>query len=373
MKKKIYFIVSSVIQIFISIYLIINANEVFKNTMDSLQEAFLAFPSEMQERINNIMNSSGVYYVIVPAAIAIIVNIIILIIASTNKIKENNGLLIFLIIMCFMTSNSSISTLLAIANIIILFAVKDSVKEDNNEIEKKGENKKKDYKEIVVNSKEKKYSKKEIIFAAIIFIAYFSQVLLDFVVPEMNKLVAGFISISFYVIMFLLAFFLFGDKIIGDFKNLTKNFGLYVKYDLPKVGLMFVSMAGANILRMIITNNVSSVNQDAVESLPKLIMFILAVLWAPVVEEVVFRGTIRRFIKNNILFIIISAVLFGSMHAINEANIINIIFTTLPYAAIGGWLAYIYYKTDNIANNIMIHAIWNFFMVILSFLVGMII
>ena len=61
------------------------------------------------------------------------------------------------------------------------------------------------------------------------------------------------------------------------------------------------------------------------------------------------------------------------MHATGEGSLIEIIFTTLPYATLGGWLAYIYSKTDNLANNIMIHAIWNLFAVIISFFVSTII
>ena len=136
---------------------------------------------------------------------------------------------------------------------------------------------------------------------------------------------------------------------------------------------MILSFLVVNLICILVTNNATSVNQEAVESLPKIIMFILAVLWAPIVEETVFRGTIRRYINNNIVFILLSAFVFGFMHATGEGSILEILFTTLPYATLGGWLAYIYSKTDNLANNIMIHAIWNLFAVILSFFVSTII
>lgn len=362
MKKKIYFIISAIVQIFASINLIANSNEILEKTMATVKDVYSAFPAEFQDRVISMMNNSGIYYVMAPAIICIIVNAIILILAFANKIVKKRGLLIFLSVLCIIFSSSTVATILAITNFIILLSIK---KEDKQNII--------DEKKKIPEVKQKNYSKKELISAAIIFLVYFSQFIWSDYIPDNNKIMSILVVISFYAIMFMLVFILFGDKLISDFKKLIKNFNAYIEYDLPKYGLMIVSFILVNFICILVTKNGTSVNQETVESLPKLIMFILAVLWAPIVEETVFRGTIRRYINNKIVFVLLSAFIFGFMHATGEGSLLKIIFTTLPYATLGGWLAYIYSKTDNLANNIMIHGIWNLFAVIMSFLISTII
>ena len=359
MTKKIYFIISAILQMLASANLIASSNEIFERTLNSINEVYSSFSLEFQERITSMMNSLGIYFIIVPAIICIIVNAIILIIAFANKIVKRKGLLIFLSIICIILSSSTVAMLLAIVNFVILLSIKGQ-KETKEKTK-------------LPEVKTKKCSKKELIGAAIIFFVYFSQFIWGDYLPINDKLISALISICFYVIIFILVFSLFGDKLINDFKKLIKNFNVYIEYDLPKYGLMILSFLVINLICILITNNATSVNQEAVESLPKLVMFILAVLWAPIVEETVFRGVIRRFIDTKWVFIILSAFIFGFMHATGEGSLFEIIFTTIPYATLGGWLAYIYYKTDNLANNIMIHAIWNLFAVIISFFVSTII
>ena len=344
-----------------SVNLIANSNEIFEKTLNTVKEVYSSFPIEFQERVINMMNNSGIYYVMAPAIICIIINAIILILAFAGKIVKKRSILILLSVLCILLSSSTIAMLLAIANLVILLTIK------KEEVESFKEEKKK-----LPEVKEKKYNKKDLINAAIIFLVYFSQFVWKECIPESNKLISIFVVICFYVIMFILVFVLFGDKIIDDFKNLVKNFGAYMEYDLPKYGLMIVSFLIVNLTCILITKNATSVNQEAVEALPKLGLIVLGVIWAPVVEETVFRGTIKRFITHKILFIILSAFVFGFLHATGEESIFEIIITTLPYATLGGWLAYIYYETDNLANNMMIHGIWNLFAVIISLFVGMI-
>lgn len=342
--------------------LIASSNEIYEKTINTVKEVYSSFPAEFQDRITSMMNSWGIYFIIMPAIICIIVNAIILILAFANKIVKKRSLLIFLSIICIILSSSTVAMLLAIVNFIILLSIKKQEREAIIE-------EKKELPEV----KNKKCNKKDLIGSAVIFFIYFSQFIWGDYIPKNNKFLSVFIIVFFYVIMFFLVFFIFKDKLISDFKNFIKNFNIYIEYDLPKYGLMILSFLVVNFLCILVTKNATSVNQQAVESLPKMVLFVLAVLWAPIVEETIFRGVIRRFIDTKIVFIIISAFVFGFMHATGEGTILKILFTTLPYAILGGWLAHIYYKTDNLANNIMIHAIWNLFAVILSFFISIII
>ncbi len=67
--------------------------------------------------------------------------------------------------------------------------------------------------------------------------------------------------------------------------------------------------------------------------------FIITVFLAPLVEEIVFRYSFSSFIKNRVVFVIVSSLLFGIMHGIGVV--------TLLYAFLGMMFAIIYIKTDN--------------------------
>lgn len=95
------------------------------------------------------------------------------------------------------------------------------------------------------------------------------------------------------------------------------------------------------------------------ESMPQWFVIPAAVLWAPIVEELIFRGSLRRFIKNEKLFMVISAVIFGLMHTMVEATLINVFVMAIPYMILGSFFAYVYVKTDNICNSILAHAFQN--------------
>ena len=96
----------------------------------------------------------------------------------------------------------------------------------------------------------------------------------------------------------------------------------------------------------------------------------LAVIYAPIVEESLFRGCLRRFFKNDKVFIIISAISFGLLHTIfSEPNLYNAIVMGIPYMAIGGFLAYLYTKTNNMCTNMAFHAFHNAIVMIFVILI----
>lgn len=361
MKKKIYFIVSSIIQLLTAILIIFDSKEIYDATISSTMETYSIFPIEFQERVINMMNSIGVYFIVVPAIISIITNLIFLVVVFTDKIIKRRSLLIFLSVIGILLSVSIIPMLLSIINFVLLLSIKKDV------VKLKLEEKK------IPEVKEKKFNKKEIVCSILIFLFYFSQFVWSDFIPKDNKTISLIISLAFYIIIFVLIFVLFYDKIIDDFKKFIKNFSAFLEFDLPKYGFMILSFLVANLICIFVTRNGTSVNQTAVEALPKLLLFFLAVIWAPVVEEIIFRFCIRNFVQSKWVFILLSAFVFGFLHATGEGSLFEILFTTLPYATLGGWLAYIYYKTDNIVNNIMIHCIWNLFAVIVSLLVSFII
>ena len=92
-------------------------------------------------------------------------------------------------------------------------------------------------------------------------------------------------------------------------------------------------------------------NQDAITdaiNYYKPLMITSIVLFAPVVEEMVFRYSISTLIKNKIAFIVTSSVIFGILHGIGIATIL--------YALMWVILAICYKKTDqNIVSSTIVH------------------
>jgi membrane protease YdiL (CAAX protease family) len=92
----------------------------------------------------------------------------------------------------------------------------------------------------------------------------------------------------------------------------------------------------------------------------------MAVALAPIVEELIFRGCLYRFLKSQTTILpaqIISGILFSLIHA-------NI-FSFLPLVLVGVLLARVYEKTGSILVSIWFHAFFNGYTLLMLFLVNL--
>jgi len=357
MKKRIYFIISSILQIITSIYSIFNADKLTKLMLESLN----GYPDEMIERMETLFNNSGNTYIIGIALLCILLNIIILIINIRNKhILRKKGALLTCSTISFFSSTNSIIELLSLLNIIILLLSKREKKEDYPIREKK---------ELPVLDRIDN-SKKDIILAIILLLVYFSQFIWSLFIPEnitLSKIVT--INVIFDIIMLILVLIIFYPKFKRDFISFKNNHKAYFSFVLPKLGIMYLIYFGVSFVSVSLAQSSTSINQETLESLPLLYTIPAAILWAPIVEEILFRGCIRRFIKNNTIYIIVSALIFGLLHTINETSLLNMLALTIPYATLGGFYAYLYSKTDNILNNILCHSFHNTVAILITILI----
>ncbi len=159
---------------------------------------------------------------------------------------------------------------------------------------------------------------------------------------------------------------------LKDFiKNNTKYFKEYIKYWFMMLGLMMI----VNILITNFTTSLTSNNQQAIMEnlkIAPIYTFVVTVFIAPVLEELVFRLSFRKiFYKNDILFIIISGLVFGSLHVLGSFNApIDLLFI-IPYSIPGFIFAYIYCNSKNICVSMSIHFIHNGIMLLLSYILFM--
>jgi len=96
----------------------------------------------------------------------------------------------------------------------------------------------------------------------------------------------------------------------------------------------------------------------------KVSMMIQAIIFAPIVEEIIFRGIIYRHFKRNgryLIPLIISILLFATMHSLNAilmAQWADLWYIPV-YAFMSLVLTYTYEKTQNLYSSIFLHCINN--------------
>ncbi len=164
---------------------------------------------------------------------------------------------------------------------------------------------------------------------------------------------------------------IYNKKISKDFKDMKKNsikyFNKYIKYWL--IGL-FIMMVSNLFINLIVTNDIPS-NEQAIRetfNISPLYIFFSAVIYAPIVEELIFRQSIKNIFHNKWLFIIISGLLFGSMHVFGDFKNITDLLYIIPYSTPGIIFAYMLEDSDNIYVPMSFHFIHNGILISLQFI-----
>ena len=355
MKRKIYFFISALIMIGSSLKAILYMDEL----VNTMIESFGDIPGNLGERVVNLFQNSGHIYITVLSLVTIVLNALILYWAYKDKLVKNKGKVIAFSIICIFMAAYAINELMAIINIIVISLAKRVNKEDYP-----------DKKEKLPILKREEVTSKKIVYAIILLAIYFSQFIWESMIPN-EPMITLLVSILFYVGMIILSLVFFWDLLSANFKVLKKNLKAYVQNVLPMIGKFYLIYLGISLIVFSIAGNNISANQSSVEELPIFVLFPLAVIYAPIVEECLFRGCLRRFIKNDKIFIVVSALVFGLLHTIfSEASIYTALVMAIPYATLGGFLAYLYVKTNNMFCNMSFHALQNLLATIMTMLIN---
>ena len=347
MKKKNYLIIGIIILAIINIISICNAQEIINETLKSME----GLQIQLDERILSIYSSKRI--VIIPAVICILTNIISFIICITNNIGRKRNLLILLFATNFLFSNYFIGSIISIVLLIMCATLKKEQTET--------------FKQVMPKLDRCDLGIKNILLGILFIGLYFSQNLLSFVkIPTLG--LAILLSFFTNIVILVIGVLIFKVNLKRDLSYLKSHFRSYLSFIGPKLGIAYIVYVVSALVVSFISGSSSSVNQQTIEALPLYYTLPLAILLAPIIEELLFRGCLRRFIKNDTLFIIISAVTFGLLHTVHEANLFLVIIVSVPYAILGGFFAYIYTKTNNITTNIICHSFHNTVVMLLQIL-----
>ena len=187
-----------------------------------------------------------------------------------------------------------------------------------------------------------------------------------------SKIITKFwMLIVFYVVILSLMIGVFYKQLIHDFKIFKSYFKEYFVLILKTWGKALVLIMITTIIIQIITHTTQANNQIALQNLfnsNPVFIAILAMFYAPIAEELMFRGVFRKFIKNKKLFVIVSGVVFGLMHVIDDSKTLAEFSYVFVYSILGIYLAGIYARTNNLCTNIFMHFMQNTLSIIVMIL-----
>lgn len=149
----------------------------------------------------------------------------------------------------------------------------------------------------------------------------------------------------------------FKNELKQSFNNYKIQIKQYLKYLLYTLVIFAYLSAIVTIICNLIVGEIPD-NQSGLESYNYWYLLFASLIYAPIVEELIYRGILRKFIKNDKIFIIISGLIFGLAHVIGSSSLIQYIYV-LDYGLCGAYLAFLYSKYNNIYLNISAHFIIN--------------
>ena len=349
-EKKGFFAGMAIFQILGNIFCWFRVNGLAKEYLDVLKADLESFGPEIAIELEKIFTLDfATNYVIFASGICAMIGVALLTMVFNGNFIKKKGLSIFLIIMIILFSVSNLATKISYIGLFALLLTK---------VEKKEKKKKESIEQVEVIE----LTKKDLLLSILLVVVYFSQFFID-VFSENVKIYA---VIGYYLITFGLCLYVFRERYRRDFFFLKNDFKNYIKYIFKMWGMMLLASLCAAFIVMALNGNSQSANQEALNGMPLWFMIPVACIWAPVVEEAIFRGVIRRFIPNNVLFVIVSSVLFGLLHTVGQEKTLYLtIVQSLQYMAMGAVMAIAYVKSNNIMTNMGVHCIQNTFSTIL--------
>ena len=179
------------------------------------------------------------------------------------------------------------------------------------------------------------------------------------------------ILLSFYdyIILLVILYFLYRKDIKKYLKDLKKNFIKIIDkgFSYWTIGLIIMMISNFIIMKFIpmATPNNEIEVQKIIKTLP-IISFISIGIMGPIIEEFTFRKTFYDLIKNKDVYVLVSGIVFGTLHVLFSYTSYWDFLYVIPYSALGICLAMMYKKTDNLFTSILMHIFHNSILTIIS-------
>lgn len=321
--RKIILLISTIISILFTLFCIIAMNTGLLQLGGTENTAEISYASQM-----------------IFLSVCTIVNIMSIIFICKDITAHKKKIIVLNVIQLLL--GTIINIISAIVNIIVIFP------------QKKEGKKKKELPDLQDITKYKWYIYL-IIFVILFIICYTPIISLLFNPQTLISAIIG--TVILYIIQIIALIIPMFNEIKRDFKIFKNNFKLYLSNMLPRFGLVFILYLIANLCVSSFVQDIPN-NQAILNSLPIYITAFLAIVVGPLTEELMFRGFIKKFIKKDTLFVILSSLIFGLLHVLTADSLQQFVYI-IPYSILGLAFSLNYVKTKNIASNIFLHSAWN--------------
>lgn len=158
-----------------------------------------------------------------------------------------------------------------------------------------------------------------------------------------------------YLLLFIYFFSIYKKEILNDIKKFNKE-TIFKTIFYFIIGFILMILFNYIINYIVIPNGISN-NEIGNRNLllnNKIIYGILLCIIIPFIEEIIFRLSLKKTIKNKYLFLIISSAIFALLHLLSNTKLIELLYF-IPYFILGLTFGTIYIKTNNIFSSILSH------------------
>ena len=203
----------------------------------------------------------------------------------------------------------------------------------------------------------KKIGKAFLLFVLYIILSVYMEINFKICFDSTNALIsnASLILSNVFILLVISLFFL--PTIIDDFKKINKkDMSLAYKNWLKGLIIMYIS----NIIILIINKDIASnesYNRELLFDMPIYAISVM-VFVAPIIEELIFRLSLKNIFKNKWVYATFSGLVFGLMHMTTASSLIELLYV-IPYGALGFFFAKSVYETDNIWSSMLTHITHN--------------
>lgn len=207
--------------------------------------------------------------------------------------------------------------------------------------------------------KEKEVTSNEF-FKSLLLILFF--VIIMFVFPKFSFFSKIPVYVV-YIVIFLIVLLVNFKDIKNDLSMFIKHKNKYIPFVLRRYFIMIGIMIVVAIPIVFLNSGKVSTNQQVLNDMFKkvpIVTLLLSTLYAPFVEENIFRLSLSKILKNKTIFIIVSGFLFGTLHMIDKFISFYDLLYIFQYSALGICLAKAYSDSKNIFVSISMHFIQNF-------------
>ncbi len=208
-------------------------------------------------------------------------------------------------------------------------------------------------------SKIKDVGKELLLVVLYLFISIALQLIFYNFLTSKNFLLCNLSYLLMELIILIIFLFLFRRIIIPKFKDFKTNFKKYCsKYFLYWVIGVLIMIASTTVISFFagMAEN-EELNRQFLTQIPIYSIFSI-IISGPIVEELLTRVILKDTFKHQIIYIILSGLIFGSLHLLNSESLLDLLYV-IPYGALGCAFAKMYYDSNNIWVNITFHSFHN--------------